>query len=76
MKEWLETYVKAMVSEPDAVAVSEEEGISVRVYSVTVSDADKELLAGRTNRLTRALNTALQLAGARTRKRHVLKVAG
>ena len=75
MVEWVEQYIKSLVREPDQVSVSMEEGTTVKVLTVTLGADDQSLLAGRNNRLSRSLNSALSLAGAKTRTRWVLKVA-
>ncbi|MDJ0842440.1 MAG: hypothetical protein QNK37_38415, partial [Acidobacteriota bacterium] len=66
----------SLVRNADQVSVSMEEGATVKVLTVSLSSEDRDLLAGRNNRLMRALNSALSLAGAKTRTRWVLKVAG
>lgn len=75
MTEWVKASVKDLVSNPDAVTVTVEEGVSVVVYSVTIADEDQELLGGRNNRLLRSLNSALGLAGVNSRMRHLVKIA-
>jgi len=74
MKQWIEDYIKNLVSHADEVSTVVDEGIKVLVYTVEVSRDDISLFAGRNNRLMRAMNQALNLAGSRSRVRHVVKV--
>jgi predicted RNA-binding protein YlqC (UPF0109 family) len=72
--DWLVNYVGNLVQHPDQVAVSENPGVQVVVVNLTVADDDRALFSGRNNRLVRAMGSVLALAGAKTRKRYVLKV--
>ena len=76
MLEWVDQYLKSLVRDADQVSVSLEEGATVKILTVALGPDDKDLLTGRNNRLNRALNAALALAGAKTRTRWVLKIAG
>lgn len=74
MLEWLANYAKSLVSSPDEVAVTTEDGTIVTVVNLQVSAADRKLFVGRNNRLFRAMSTVIALTGVRERKRYVLKV--
>jgi predicted RNA-binding protein YlqC (UPF0109 family) len=74
VKTWIEDYIKSLVSHADQVTTVVDEGLKSLVYAVEVSSDDLSLFAGRNNRLMRAMNSALSLAGARSRVRHVVKV--
>ena len=76
MIEWLKETVQSLVTQPDQVDITEKAGVQVVVLSVTVAPEDFALFAGKSNRLTRALNGVASLAGVRERKRYVLKVIG
>jgi predicted RNA-binding protein YlqC (UPF0109 family) len=76
MIEWLKETVQFLVAHPDQVVVSEKAGVQVVVVSVTLAPDDFAQFAGKNNRLTRALNAVLSLAGVRERKRYVFKVTG
>jgi len=75
MLEWIESYVKAIVDKPEAVSLRTEEGVAVIIVTLSVAPEDHNAFAGRNNRLTRALGSVLGLAGAKSRKRYVLKTA-
>ncbi len=74
MIEWLEDYVKSLVSRPEEVSVSHKEGVKVIQVSIKVADGDLYLFEGRHNRLMRAMTGVASLAGVRPRMRYVLKV--
>jgi len=74
MIEWLEAYIKSLVSKPDAVEVSPKKGEVSMVLNISVAKEDLDLLQGRHNRLVRALNVVASLAGVRSRTRYILKV--
>ena len=75
MLEWLENYVKSLVSLPEQVSVSAKDGVKVIVVSIKVAADDYGLFAGRQNRLVKAMTSAASLAGAKERTRYVLKVS-
>lgn len=76
MKEWIENVLKSMVSQPDAVQLDQSEGEVTIVFTAAVAGEDFHLFRGRGDRLLRALNTAVSLAGAKHGKRLVLKLKG
>jgi predicted RNA-binding protein YlqC (UPF0109 family) len=72
--EWIESFVKDLVGQPDQVSVSNKEGVLVQVVNLKVATEDLSMFDGKNNRLTRALGSILSLAGVRDRVRYVLKV--
>lgn len=74
MKEWLEDFVKSLVSLPDQVAVSQKDGLQTVVLTIKVAEDDLSLFHGRNNRLIWALERAASLAGIRPRMRYVVKI--
>ena len=76
MFEWIENYVKSLVSQPDNVSLTTKEGVATVVVDISLASEDLALFDGRQNRLLKALNTVAGLAGARTRTRYVVKVSG
>ena len=73
MREWLENFIKELVQFPDRVSVSQNEGIKTVVMNVRVAGEDLAQFEGRNNRLTRSLNAAVSLTGAKTRMRYLLR---
>ncbi len=74
MQQWIVTYTKSLVSQPDRVSLSVKEGALVDVLHLTVASEDLALLGGKQNRLTRAIGSVIALAGVKRRRRYVLKV--
>lgn len=76
MKDWIEKILKAMVSNPEVVRLDQSQGEITVVFTAVVAGEDFHLFRGRGDRLLRALNTAISLAGIKDRKRYVLKLKG
>ena len=69
MKEAVEKIVKAIVSEPDAVEISEiADGKNVKI-EVRVSDGDMGKIIGREGRTVKAIRSLLFFAGQKQGKR-------
>ena len=75
MLKWLEQYLGALVSKPEELNISEKRGVTTVVVSIKMAPEDRGLLAGRNNRLMRALNVVASLAGLQPRMRYVLKLS-
>lgn len=72
MKEAVEKIVKAIVSEPEAVEVSEvADGKNVRI-EVRVADGDMGKIIGREGRTVKAIRSLLFFAGQKQGKRFQL----
>ena len=72
MKEAVETMVKALVGEPDAVDVSQQsDGKNVRI-ELRVADADMGRIIGREGRTVKAIRSLLYTAGQKHGKRFML----
>ena len=76
METWVESFVKDMVSAPEAVSVSLSQGMKTRIMDITVAGDDMAVFKSQQSRLLKALNTVAGLAGAKDRIRYVLKVSG
>ena len=69
MKELLSYIVKNLVSEPDAIAITEEiDGDNV-TYSLRVAPGDKGRVIGRHGRIAKEIRTLMKAAGNRENKR-------
>ena len=69
MKEAVEKIVKAIVSEPDAVEISEfADGKNVKI-EVRVADGDMGKIIGREGRTVKAIRSLLFFAGQKQGKR-------
>ena len=72
MKEAVERMVKALVSEPNAVEVSEHvDGKNVRI-ELRVADSDMGRIIGREGRTVKAIRSILYVAGQKQGRRFVL----
>ncbi|MEW5795085.1 MAG: KH domain-containing protein [Candidatus Zixiibacteriota bacterium] len=74
MKDFLETIVRALVDNPEAVAISEVEGSRTTVYELRVGAGDLGKVIGKSGQTARAIRTLLAAAAARQGKRAVLEI--
>ena len=74
MKELLERIARALVDEPEAVAVREVEGDPTTVLELRVAPGDLGKVIGKQGRTARSLRTVLAAAGMKHRKRVVVEI--
>ncbi|MDR0842234.1 MAG: KH domain-containing protein [Acidobacteriota bacterium] len=74
MKELVELIAKALVDDPDQVAVTEVEGEQTTVLELRVAPGDLGKVIGRQGRTARCIRTLLGAAGVKLRKRFVLEI--
>jgi uncharacterized protein len=74
MKELLELIAKALVDQPDDVAVTEIEGEQTTVLELRVAQVDLGKVIGKQGRTARSIRTILAAAGMKLRKRVVLEI--
>lgn len=70
MKELVETLVKALVKNPDAVSITVVEKGSLEIYQVYVAPEDMGKVIGRKGRIANAIRTVVK-AGALRENRKV-----
>ncbi|MTH52718.1 KH domain-containing protein [Bacillus mangrovi] len=70
----IETIVKPLVDEPDAVSVEEEVQSRTVVYRLTVSKNDIGKVIGKQGRIARAIRSVVYAAGTRSSKRIQLEI--
>lgn len=70
MKELVETLVKALVKNPDAVSITVVEKGSLEIYQVHVATEDMGKVIGRKGRIANAIRTVVK-AGALRENRKV-----
>jgi predicted RNA-binding protein YlqC (UPF0109 family) len=73
LKEVVETIAKALVDQPDQVAVAEVEGEAI-VVELRVAPEDLGKVIGKHGRTARAMRTLLRAIGMKSRKRLVLEI--
>jgi len=74
LKEVVETIAKALVDNPDDVAVTEVDGEAAIVLELRVAPQDLGKVIGKQGRTARAMRTLLRAAGMKLRKRFVLEI--
>jgi len=74
LKEVVETIAKALVDNPDDVAVTEVDGAAAIVLELRVAPQDLGKVIGKQGRTARAMRTLLRAAGMKLRKRFVLEI--
>jgi predicted RNA-binding protein YlqC (UPF0109 family) len=74
MKDLVETIAKALVDEPEKVAVNEVEGEATTVLELRVAQQDLGKVIGKQGRTARAIRTLLSAASMKVRKRFVLEI--
>ncbi len=74
MKELIEYIARALVDNPEEVAVSEVEGNQTSVLELKVAKEDLGKVIGKQGRTARAMRTILSAASAKIRKRTVLEI--
>lgn len=74
MTELLETLVKALVENPDAVRVEEIEEDGDLVYEITVAEEDLGRVIGRRGRVANAIRTVAKAAAVRLDRRVIVEI--
>jgi predicted RNA-binding protein YlqC (UPF0109 family) len=74
MKDLLEYIIKAIVAEPDAVKITEENSDEGLLIKLEVADDDKGRVIGRQGRVAQALRTLLRVKAAKEDTRVRLEI--
>ena len=74
MKELLELIAKALVDNPDEVAVSEVGGEQTIIFELRVAQEDLGKVIGKQGRTAQAIRTIASAAGAKLSKRFHLEI--
>lgn len=69
MKELVETLVKALVKNPDAVSVTVVEKGNLEIYQVHVAPEDMGKVIGRKGRIANAIRTVVKAGALRENRR-------
>lgn len=69
MKEILESIIKNLVSNPDAVQINEMQGQTAIVYEVKVAEEDMGKVIGRQGRVAQAIRTIVKAIASKEQKR-------
>ena len=73
MKELVEFIVKNLVSNPEAVEVTETESPRETVYSVHIADEDFGRIIGRSGKVATAIRTVVKTSARKNNKRVFVK---
>ena len=71
MKELVEVIAKALVDDPDSVAVSERQDGRTTVIEVRVADSDMGKVIGKQGRIAKAIRSVVKAAAAKEYKKVV-----
>ena len=76
MKEILETVIKALVDNQEAVKINAVEGEKSIVYEVKVADEDMGKVIGKDGKIARAIITLIKALAAKEQKRVSIEFIG
>ena len=76
MKEILETIIKALVDNQEAVVINAVEGEKSVVYEVKVADEDMGKVIGKEGKIARAIRTLIKAIAAKEQKRVSIEFIG
>ena len=74
MKELVEVIAKALVDDPDSVAVSERQDGRTTVIEVRVADSDMGKVIGKQGRIAKAIGSVVKAAVAKEDKKVVVDI--
>lgn len=74
MKELIESIAKALVDNPEQVAVNVLEGSQATVLELSVAKGDLGKIIGKQGRTAKAIRTILGASSAKEKKRTVLEI--
>lgn len=76
MKEILETIIKNLVDNKDAVEIKELEGEQSVVYEVKVAENDMGKIIGKQGRLAKSIRTVMKAVASKAKKRVSVEFIG
>ncbi|HLY62825.1 MAG TPA: KH domain-containing protein [Terriglobia bacterium] len=74
MRELIEAIARALVDNPEQVAVRSVEGEQVTILELRVDPSDLGKVIGKQGRTARSIRTILGAAGMKLRKRYTLEI--
>lgn len=74
MKELVEVIAKALVDDPDSVAVSERQDGRTTVIEVRVADSDMGKVIGKQGRIAKAIRSVVKAAAAKEDKLSLIHI--
>ncbi len=76
MKEMLETIIKSLVTDQDAVSINEIEGEKSVIYEVRVAQSDMGKVIGKDGKIANATRTIMKALAAKEEKRINIEFIG
>ena len=76
MKDILETIIKNLVSDKDAISVNEIEGEKSIIFEVKVAENDMGKIIGKEGRVAKAIRTVIKAVAAKEEKRVTIEFIG
>lgn len=76
MKEIIETIIKNLVEDKQAVSVNEVQGEKTIVYEVKVAEADMGRVIGRQGKVAKAIRTLVKAIAAKEQKKVTIEFIG
>lgn len=74
MKELVEVIAKALVDDPDSVAVNEREDKKTTILEVHVADSDMGKVIGKQGRIAKAIRSVVKAAAAKEDKKVIVDI--
>ena len=74
MKELVEVIAKALVDDPDSVAVSERQDGRTTVIEVRVADGDMGKVIGKQGRIAKAIRSVVKAAASKEDKKVIVEI--
>lgn len=76
MKEILETIIKNLVDDPNAVEIKELDGEKSVVFEVKVAEKDMGKIIGKQGRLAKSIRTVVKAVASKKQKRVTIEFIG
>ena len=74
MKELVEVIAKALVDDPDSVAVSERQDGRTTVIEVRVADSDMGKVIGKQGRIAKAIRSVVKAAASKEDRKVIVEI--
>lgn len=76
MKEMLETIIKSLVTEQDAVSINEIDGEKNVIFEVKVAESDMGKIIGKEGRIANSIRTIMKALAAKENKKISIEFIG
>lgn len=76
MKDILETIIKNLVSDKDAISINEIDGEKSIIFEVKVAQSDMGKIIGKEGRVAKAIRTVVKAVAAKEEKRVTIEFIG